>query len=74
MNIPKECRCEMLDYSCQEELCEWMVLGGCRRGHMAWECVEGVTCSRCGERGHLQRNCRNVSCHKYGSSPFNWKC
>lgn len=33
---------------------------------MAWECVEGITCSRCGEKGHLQRNCKNVSCHKCG--------
>lgn len=32
---------------------------------MAWECVEGITCSRCGEKGHLQRNCKSVSCHKY---------
>ncbi|KAJ7548356.1 hypothetical protein O6H91_07G008600 [Diphasiastrum complanatum] len=33
---------------------------------MAWECAEGVTCSRCGEKGHLQRNCRNINCHKCG--------
>lgn len=33
---------------------------------MAWECVEGVTCGKCGEKGHLQRNCKNVSCHKCG--------
>ncbi|XP_024545535.1 uncharacterized protein LOC112351606 [Selaginella moellendorffii] len=35
-----------------------------RKGHMAWECEEGVICSKCKEKGHHQRNCKNVTCHK----------
>ncbi|KAH7296099.1 hypothetical protein KP509_26G008800 [Ceratopteris richardii] len=33
---------------------------------MAWECMEGVVCGKCGEKGHLQRNCKQISCHKCG--------